>query len=41
MLKYTRTQLFKQINFGTPFIRPLFFETNETDTLDTIKAIND
>lgn len=25
MMAYTRTQVFKQINFGTPFIRPLFF----------------
>ena len=25
-MAYTRTQLYKQINFGTAFIRPLFFE---------------
>lgn len=31
MLAYTRTQVFKHINFGTPVIRPIFFEAVEPD----------
>jgi len=26
MIKYTRTQVFKAINYGDPFIRPVFYE---------------
>jgi alpha-glucosidase (family GH31 glycosyl hydrolase) len=31
MLAYTRTQVFKQINWGTPVVRPMFFEALEPD----------
>lgn len=31
MIAYTRTQVFKQINYGTPVIRPLFFEDKAVD----------
>ena len=36
LLAYTRTQVFKQTNFGTPFIRPLFFDFPNADIANSI-----
>jgi hypothetical protein len=31
LLAYTRTPVFKQINFGTPAILPLFYLSSKSD----------
>ena len=36
MIKYTRTYLFKQINEGFPFIRPLFYDYPEDEKTFTL-----